>query len=162
MHPRYHQSGDRNADYSAAKTYAQQCAKYILEFALPIDVDVLNINVPAEASPMTPWRLTKASRERYFIPTTPDRSAGSTRPGYRSMQSLNHIQRDTDIWTVQVDHLISITPLSLDLTARTHFDHLESELSTGLNMSDALVNTIGNLDLSDEEKLVREQILHSL
>jgi 5'-nucleotidase len=54
MHPRYHQSGDRNADYSAAKAYARQCARYMLESTLPIDVDVLKINVPADASPLTP------------------------------------------------------------------------------------------------------------
>jgi hypothetical protein len=78
------------------------------------------------------------------------------------MHNLNHIQKDTDIWTVYVDHLVSITPLSLDLTARTHFDHMENELSTSLVQLETLGRTIGNSNIPDEENPVKEHALQTL
>ena len=47
---------------------------------LPEDVDVLKIEVPAHASPHTPWRMTRQARHRYYVPY-PIRQGELNEPG---------------------------------------------------------------------------------
>jgi 5'-nucleotidase len=82
-------------------------------------VDVLNINVPAGARGLVPWRLTQLSRRRYFEPLAPDRSNGSGRPGYRLLQHPEETEPDSDIHALLVDRIVTVTPLSLDMTSRS-------------------------------------------
>jgi 5'-nucleotidase len=76
-----HLTGDKGADYAVAKAFTQQFARHLLTSGLPYDAHVLNINIPCDAQPDTPWRLTRLSRRRYFQPLPPDRSNGQCRPG---------------------------------------------------------------------------------
>jgi 5'-nucleotidase len=118
MDPAYHLTGDVSADYSTAMAYIQRFAWHQLVHMPSHDVDVLNINVPSGATTLTPWRLTRLSRQRFFAPTAPDRTDGQGRPGYVPISDLGRIEVDSDIWAVHVDRAISVTPLSLDLTSR--------------------------------------------
>ncbi|MGQ9681751.1 MAG: 5'/3'-nucleotidase SurE [Anaerolineae bacterium] len=118
MDPRYHLTGDENADYTAAMAFTQQLTRYLLNYGLPHDVDALSLNIPADATPHTPWRLTRQARSRYYLPLAPDRQAGQGRPGYRALEHLRHLGHDTDIWALKQDRVVTITPLSLDLTSR--------------------------------------------
>jgi len=58
------------------------------------------------------------SRRRYFLPVPPDRANGQGRPGYKLIENIAQVERGTDIHTLLVDRMISVTPLSLDLTSR--------------------------------------------
>lgn len=118
MDPAYHLTGSDTANYGVVVSYLRQLAEYALHYALPKDADVLNINVPAVATLRTRWRLTRLSRQRYYLPTKPDRSAGCGRPGYRAMASPAACEPDSDIRATIVDGVVSVTPLSLDLTSR--------------------------------------------
>jgi len=102
-----------------------QIGRQLLTYTLPYDTDVLNINIPADATPHTPWRLTQLSRRRYFTPLPPDRANGKGRPRYKVLKDFD-AETDSDIWAVTVDRLISITPLSLDLTGRVDFNFMEA------------------------------------
>ena len=102
----------------------------LLERALPYDVDVLNVNVPESATPATPWRLTRLSRRRYFLPVLPDRANGEGRPGYTVRPDLEYAERDSDVWTLRVARVVSVTPLSLDMTSRADFGMIEEQLRT--------------------------------
>jgi hypothetical protein len=73
MGTEYHLMGNADADYSAAKDFAPRFAWYQLIYAQTHDVDALNINIPSEATPRTPWRLTRLSRKR---PVQPLRDVG--------------------------------------------------------------------------------------
>lgn len=124
----YHAEGNHAAEYSGARAYTFRCARWLLEHALPFDVDVLNVNLPAGATPATPWRLTRLSRARYFIPTAPDRANGEGRPGYEVLEDLSRVEPDSDIAALRLHRCVSITPLSLDLTARADFAALQEQM----------------------------------
>lgn len=126
----YHAEGNHAAEYSGARAYTYRCARWLLTHALPFDVDMLNVNVPAGATPDTPWRLTRLSRARYFIPTAPDRANGNGRPGYTVLEDMAQVEPDSDIAALRLHACVSITPLSLDLTSRADFGALEERLHT--------------------------------
>jgi 5'-nucleotidase len=131
MDSSHHLTGDAGADYAACKAYIFRFASYLLGRALHHDVDVLNVNIPASATPDTPWRLTRLSRRRYFLPVPPNRSAGDGRLGYRLIENLAQAEPESDIRTLMVDRKVSLTPLSLDLTSRIDFDTADCRLHTG-------------------------------
>jgi len=118
MDPRYHLTGNDDANYTATQAYVQHLAQQLLTFGLPYGVDVLNLNVPADAILETPWRLTRLSRYRYFDPLPPDRSSDRGRPSYRIIEDPTKAEVDSDLWAVLIDRVVSVTPLSLDLTAQ--------------------------------------------
>jgi 5'-nucleotidase len=131
MDPKYHFTGDDGADYSAAQAFTQQFARRLLTYALPCDVDALNINIPAGARPDTPWQFTRLSRCRYFVPLPPDRANGQGRPGYKLIEDATQTEPDSDIWALKVDHAVSVTPLSLDLTSRVDWNLMAPWLRIG-------------------------------
>jgi 5'-nucleotidase len=128
--PAYHFTGDDSIDYSTAKTFTRYFARQLLARALPGDVDTLNVNIPADATPYTPWQLTRLSRKRYYVPHAPDRDNGEGRPGYHLMIDPESSEPDSDIRAVKVNRTVSATPLSLDLTSRTSFETLNTCLRT--------------------------------
>ncbi|MBN1582637.1 MAG: 5'/3'-nucleotidase SurE [Anaerolineae bacterium] len=132
MDPHYHLLGDARANYAAAKSLVQHFALHLLSYPLPYDVDVLNINLPVDATPDTPWRLTRLAHRRYFYPQAPNRAGGEGRPGYRLLADPMQTRTDSDIWGVQVDRVVSVTPLSLDLTARTDLRRMGDEIRAGI------------------------------
>lgn len=123
-----HLTGGKAKDYSAGQAFTMYFAKQILDAQLPPDVDVLNINIPMSATPRTPWRLTRLSRHRYFVPIEPDRLHGQGRPGYAVRGNLDQVERDSDIWALCVARAVSVTPLSMDITSRCDFGAIEEQL----------------------------------
>ncbi|MGD2104115.1 MAG: hypothetical protein PVJ55_03235, partial [Anaerolineae bacterium] len=128
--PHYHLTGDDAADYAVSGAVIRQFAAYLLAHRLPRDVDILNINVPAVVGPQTAWRLTHLSRRRYFLPVPPDRANGEGRPGYRLIGEPAQAEPHSDIRAVMVDRMISVTPLSLDLTSRINLSTAHHSVST--------------------------------
>lgn len=128
MDARHHLTGNAEADYAASRTFIRHFAALLLGHSLPRDVDVLNVNVPATATPRTSWRFTRLSRHRYFLPVPPDRVNGDGRPGYRLIENAAQAARGSDIHTLLVERMISVTPLSLDLTSRVHIDMAHKQL----------------------------------
>jgi 5'-nucleotidase len=117
MESAYHLSSNPAASYAATKAYTAQFAEQVLTEGLPQFTDVLNINIPAAATPESSWRYTRLSRHRYFTPHAPDRLNGRGRPGYSIIANPMETEEDSDIWAILVDQVISVTPLTLDLTA---------------------------------------------
>ncbi|MGD9049071.1 MAG: 5'/3'-nucleotidase SurE, partial [Anaerolineae bacterium] len=131
MDSAYHLTGDDGADYVAARAFTQLFAERLLVHGLPYDVHALNINIPADATPDTPWWLARLSQRRYYLPEPPDRSNGQGRPGYTQALKPQQAELDSDVWAVLVDRVVSVTPLSLDLTSRTDFGALNTCLRNG-------------------------------
>jgi len=124
MDPAYHLTGDETADYTAAIAFTRRFARLWLTRTLPRDVDVLSLNIPSSATPHTPWRLTRLSRFRYFLPLPPDRTNGDSRPGYKLIEDLEQTELDSDIRALKLDRVVAVTPLSLDLTSRVALNTL--------------------------------------
>ncbi len=117
-------------DFSTAATFTALFAQKLLSRTLPVDVDVLKVDVPLGATPQTPWRVTRQSRHRYYIPYL-IREGGWDQKGFVSASPrvrLEDTTPDDDIRAVVFDRVVSVTPLSVDLTSRTDLEDLEDIL----------------------------------
>ncbi len=123
-----HLTGSVAADYGAGQAFTARFAKRILNTQLPPDVAVLNVNIPIQATRNTPWRMTRLSRHRYFVPVEPDRKNGHGRPGYAVQSNLEQVEKDSDVWALRMAKNVSVTPLSMDITSRCDFGSVEHKL----------------------------------
>jgi 5'-nucleotidase len=113
-------------DFATAIHFTHLFAQRMLGLELPHDVDVLKIDVPDSATPQTPWRLTRASRRAYFVTVPPERT-DSTHPwtlDYTSIAEPETAEPDSDIYALAADRIVSVAPLSIDLTSRADFAKL--------------------------------------
>lgn len=120
-----------NFDFSASAYFARMFGVWLLTHRRPDDVDVLKIDVPMGATPETPWRVTRISRRRAYWPTRPERVAlrDIGKIGYELRADPNEAEPDSDVYTLLHDHMVSVTPMSLDLTSRTDMFRLQQLLA---------------------------------
>jgi 5'-nucleotidase len=124
---KYHYSHSEEVDFSVAAHFTHDFAGRMLSRHFPADVDLLKLDVPCDATPGTPWRVTRLARQRYFraLPSG-RRDPGKVRSlGYETVIDYATLEADSDIRAVLVDRVVSVTPLSLDLTSRVAFDELD-------------------------------------
>lgn len=117
-----HLSHSNDVDFSTAADFSRQMGGWLMEqSSLPDDVDVLKIDVPWRASSDTEWRLTRLSRRRVYWPTRPERLAlhESAKLGYHYNSDPSAAEPDSDVYALLNDGVISVTPISLDMTSRT-------------------------------------------
>lgn len=116
-----HNSYSREVDFAAAAHFTRVFGLWLLNHDAPDDVDVLKIDVPANATTDTPWRITRLSRNRVYWPTRPERVALTDigRIGYHLNTDPAEAEPDSDVYAVLHDGVVSVTPISLDLTSRT-------------------------------------------
>lgn len=110
-----------NLDFSTAADFTLRFTRVLLRRALPADVDLLKVDVPADAKPDTPWRITRQSRQRYYQPYL-IRDGGWSSRGYVSARVKvmeKEVEKDSDVYAIMYDKVVSVTPMSLDLTSRT-------------------------------------------
>jgi 5'-nucleotidase len=76
--------------------------------------------VPDDATHNTPWRVTKVSRQLYFRPIPPQRKRLSDEGplGYYACVDWSAIEPDSDIYALIHDRVVSIAPISVDLSSR--------------------------------------------
>ena len=116
----HHLSYSNEVDFSASAYFTLYFARLMLERKFPQDVDILKVDLPASATLETEWTTTRLARKRYFEPTPPRRGAWSEpgRPGYRRSDELETFDRDSDVYAVLSRRMVSVTPVSLDMTSR--------------------------------------------
>ncbi|MGQ9491998.1 MAG: 5'/3'-nucleotidase SurE [Anaerolineae bacterium] len=120
----YHYNHGHDVDWSAAAHFTRWCAAALLSAQLPPDVDVIKIDVPYNATPGTPWRLTRQSRQSYYEvlpPAVPMLDGELPLLDYRVAIDWDTLEPDSDIWAFARDRVVSVTPLSQDMTARADF-----------------------------------------
>lgn len=116
-------------DFGTAAWFTGYFAEKLLRLEMPFDVDVLKVDVPASATPETPWVITRQSRQRYFYVTSQtDPLTGEKKIGYEPRVDEATVEFDSDLKTVLLDKKVSVTPISLDLTSRVIFSDLKSIL----------------------------------
>lgn len=117
-------------DFSPAASFTHKFARLLLEGNLPPDVHVLNVNVPASATPDTPWRLTHLSKYAYFEPFV--KPAEDGKPRRVSAKIVIHDDELTDpacdVTAFHHDKVVSVTPLSLNMTSRVNLADFEGQL----------------------------------
>jgi 5'-nucleotidase len=122
---------DRNIDFSGAAFFARQFAEWMLNHTLPPDMDLLKIDVPAQATSANAWRLTRLARHRYWNPVV-ERENGWDSPGRiggDTAINADRVEPDSDIRAL-LDGLVTVTPLSIDMTARLNLTSLEKEIKS--------------------------------
>jgi 5'-nucleotidase len=126
---KYHLTHSDEIAFEAAAHFTALFAKRLLESTMPPEMDILKIEIPAEATNETDWALTRLTRKAFYKPTKPDREswnqAGST--GYAQETDASVFEPDSDAYAVLVDRKIAVTPLNMDMTAAidfTSFDEL--------------------------------------
>ncbi len=117
-----HLSHSPDVDFTAAAHFTRLFGEWLIDNRYrPDDVDVLKIDVPWEATASTAWRVTRISRRRVYWPTRPERVVLSEmgKIGYHYDTDPAKAEPDSDVFAVLHDKVVSVTPMSLDLTSRT-------------------------------------------
>ncbi len=117
-------------DFSGAAYFTEYFARKILEAQLPQDVAVLKVDVPFKATAETPWRVTRQALHRYY-------RASVVRDGSIDENALVKVRidvkpgeapEDSDVHTLLFDRVVSVTPISLDMTSRVDLNAFETQL----------------------------------
>jgi 5'-nucleotidase len=113
--------------FLVAAEFAARIARLLLEKKFPPDVDLLKVDVPSDATVDTPWQLTRVSRQRYYEPLAPVRVSWQERAiiGYREAGEFDREPENTDVYVLRKKRMVSVSPLSLDLTSRVDFAGLD-------------------------------------
>ncbi|MCU0511544.1 MAG: 5'/3'-nucleotidase SurE [Anaerolineae bacterium] len=126
-----HLSHSDAVDFAPAAAFTRQFGEFLLAHsALPDDVDILKMEVPWGATAATEWRITRLSRRRVYWPTRPERTGigGNGKLGYRFNADPSRAEPDSDVYAVMHDRVVSVTPMSLDMTSRTDLFRLRQIL----------------------------------
>lgn len=125
-----HLTHSPDVNFSAAAFFTGYFAGMLLAQQLPPDVQVLKVDVPKDATKETPWKVTRLSMHRYFEPVPPRRSSWEqpARMDYRLAEAGSIAPENSDVYALLVERVVSVTPLSLDLTSRVDLEALEESL----------------------------------
>jgi len=128
-------------DFTGAAHFVRLFGIWLLGHRRPDDVDALKIDVPQGVTIETPWRVTRVSRRRVYWPTRPERMALNDigKLGYAFHTDPADAEPDSDVRTVMADHMVSVTPISLDMTSRTDLYRLYQMLTGEPTVADRKV-----------------------
>lgn len=116
-------------DFKPAAHFARKFGELLIRHqVLPDDVDLLKVDVPWGATVDTEWRITRVSRRRVYFPTRPERVAGDTKLGYEFRTDPSKAEPDSDVHVLMHQKLVSVTPMSLDMSSRTDLFRLRQIL----------------------------------
>ena len=102
-------------------------AARILVSGLPADISIINVNVPENADDHTDVRWTRQSRLNSAVFVKPAKRDRTT--GYQLQSEpyggLDRAEEDSDIYAIFHDKVISVTPITWDLSVKTdwRFNH---------------------------------------
>ena len=125
--PSYHLTYSTDVDFAAAAHFTHRFARLLLSKQRLHDVDVLKVEVPEGATPATAWRVTRLSRTRYYLPQRPERAnlGDRAKVGYLRQIEAERVEPDSDVRAL-LDGVVSVTPLSLDITSRVDLSTIQS------------------------------------
>jgi len=107
----------RARNYAAARNVIRRLAGCVLEGRLPAGVDVLNVNVPCSATVETPIALTRLARRMYDTHVHHRQDPRGRSYYWVDGTVVEDAPQDTDLHVVTRLGHISVTPLTLDMTA---------------------------------------------
>jgi len=114
----HHLTNTAVVDFSVAAHFARRAVIQVLEHGLPPGVDVLKLDIPCDATPSTPWKLTTLTRQRYYESTLVETASGQRCiRGYERLVNLEDLEPASDAHALLVERVISVCPLTIDLSA---------------------------------------------
>jgi len=129
--PEYYYSHSVKIDFSTAAFFTKLFTQIVLSKPLPKDVDVIKIDIPNDATPQTPWKVTRLTRLPYYELTPPMRNSWNEKGliGYRPHDKIQH-PKDSDAYIIRQERMVSVTPISLDFTSRLPLNEFDTWLKT--------------------------------
>lgn len=126
----YHYGYSEQIDFSIAARRVVRFGQYLLDNAMLGDIDLLKVDLPHNLTLQTPWRVTRLSHQRVYHPTRPQRESLSDvgRLGYTFNINPAYADPDSDVYAVLHQRVISVTPMSLDMTSRINLHHFYQSL----------------------------------
>ena len=117
-------------DFSTAGYFTRVVADLMLQKRFPKGVDLVNVNVPRDATMQTAWRITCLADYRYFKPYVEREGGFDTQTKVLADISVKpgEVSPESDIQAFLFDKVVSVTPLTLDMTARVDLRELERKL----------------------------------
>jgi 5'-nucleotidase len=114
--------------FEAGIKIVNRVARNVLRHGMPENVDLLNINIPYHAEENTPVEITRLAR-KIFKTDVEERRDPRGRPYYWIAGDLIREEKEgTDVHAIMQKGHVSITPISLDSTARIEFSEIEKYL----------------------------------
>ena len=132
MPEEYYLSHSDKIDFRAAKYFTALFARILIDMQPRTDVDVLKVDIPSDASETTEWRVTRLSRQKYYVPVVSPRARLEEPANIQFKVELDRdkVETDSDVYALRIDRMVSVTPISLDTTSRVDFTELENHLKT--------------------------------
>ncbi|MBN1267588.1 MAG: 5'/3'-nucleotidase SurE [Anaerolineales bacterium] len=116
--PEFHFSYSEEIHFEAAAHFTAIFGKLLLEEESRRAFDVLKVDVPAGATVDTPWEMTRVSRSRYYFQKVYlGKKVEEGELSYAPIDAGQETDEQSDIYVVRVKKHVSISPLTLDLTA---------------------------------------------
>ncbi|MBN2047298.1 MAG: 5'/3'-nucleotidase SurE [Anaerolineaceae bacterium] len=130
--PEFFYGHSDHIDFSVAAHFTRYFAEVMFNNHLPEDIDVLKVDVPAHATLETGWKMTRISRCRYYQVAIQRPNGLAQRPDVKVVVDLSkgNIAEGDDIHTLLTRQLVSVTPVSIDMTSRVDLAALEEKIKT--------------------------------
>ena len=112
-------------DYAVAQSVIRKLARHVLEHGMPKRVDLLNVNLPAGATPETPVVVTRLARRMYDTIVHHRMDPRGRSYYWVDGTVVADAPEGTDLHTVHQRKQISITPLRLDMTVCEQMGEIE-------------------------------------
>ncbi len=121
-------------DWEASSFFLNWFAKSLLSTKLEADVDVLKIDVPGDATRFTGIKMTRLAKVAYYSKAIENPTITSRIGDGKTIIKVNGADLDpqSDIYAFAIDRLVSVTPLSVDLTSRVKLSDLHKMLEIKL------------------------------
>lgn len=128
----HHLSYSRDIDFSGAAHFTLQFARSLVEKPAFPNVDLLKVDVPGDATPDTAWEWTRLALQRYYDPVAPERENWSVpgTVGYKEAPPVQEEPSDSDVFVVRNKRLVSVTPITLDMTSKVDFNELNEHFQS--------------------------------
>jgi 5'-nucleotidase len=132
MPAEYYLSHSDTIDFRVAKYFTAYFARVLIGMKPMTDVDVLKVDIPSDASETTEWRMTRLSRQKYYVPVVSPRMQLEDPANIKFEINLDRdkIELDSDVYALRIDRIVSVTPISLDTTSRVDLSELENHLKS--------------------------------
>jgi 5'-nucleotidase len=111
-------------NFTDAKRILGKVSKYVLDEGLPKGVDLLNINIPQKLRSKE-IKITRLARRMYTTRVQKRRDPRGRVYYWIDGDAIFDADEGTDVHTVRVEGLVSITPLTLDFTSYEKMGELE-------------------------------------
>jgi len=119
-----HSSDFKAIDWDPIRRIVEKITRHRMIEGFPKDISIFNVNIPNHADDATEVRMTRQGRSNYSVFIKPEpRDFDSSYPLKTRMDvALSTTDPSSDIYALFFDHVVSVTPLSWDLSYRYFVD----------------------------------------